>query len=676
MDLNRTSRYRQRSFAILVSRTVCIGVAFLAMSLESLGTTFGVNEPTRTSQPGTPTWQDDIATLQDAALPLETRTASCRRLLNAPEQGVLGAIVATLGADKRAGDTQQIIVREIGLQPNAAEGFLAPLEAWLKESTPEKHAPLYRAISSIRTRAAARLLLSYARPSATAENREAIFQALARQTGRVDLGSDREAWSRWLDAADQWTDEQWRNQLASNLAIRADTLRVQRDEALRRLVESERGRFLSAPDVKSRSTILAGMLRDELPSIRRLGIELINRELANARELGPDVGAATLDVLRDPSADVRSAAADLIDRLLPIGAPLAIRDALAKERSPNVLAKLLRLARRYPDIAPPEMLIGWLGADTAVRLAAIDAVAALQAAGLLGAPIDLERALRTLRSERPEDLSADGLKLLCELGDESDRKVVAGMLTLPSADARLGAAQALAPFPDRLDEIVAAARNDQTLFAVAAAAIARHRATLAGYQLLITLPAPNPSALREAVNALCSRLSLPDLRDAAIATVDNDVRESILLRVVDLTATSSKMPDYDPFAGANGVVLIDALFLLARTQLDLLKPSAAIGTLELLPDDPALHARERPFLLKAYLYLDNRDEAMALDATADEWLDAMAYSVALPHALAIGVEIDLRFNSALTAEQRSRLESLSQEAKKPRAARSDSGGFR
>jgi hypothetical protein len=643
--------------------------------LDSLGIAFGATEPTRAGQP-TPSWQEDIATLQDIGLPPEARTASCRRLLNSPEQAVSGSLVALMAPDKRSGDTQQIIVREIGLQPNAADAFLTPLETCLKESTPDKHAPLYRAISSIRTRAAARLLLSYAGPSATAENRDAIYQALVRQTGRVDLGTDRDSWSRWLAATDQWTDEQWRNQLASNLAVRADTLRVQRDEALRRMVESERGRFLLAPDGKARSAILAGMLRDELPSVRRLGIELINRELANARELGPEVGAATLDILKDPSADVRSAGADLIDRLLPIGAPLAIRDALAKERSPNVLAKLLRLAIRYPEVAPSEMLIGWLSADTAMRFAAINSIAALQEADILGAPIDLERALRTLRSERPEDLSADGLRLLCELGDESDRRVVAGMLTLPSADARLGAAQALAPFPERLDEIVTAARNDQTLFAVAAAAIARHRATLAGYQLLTALSAPNPSAMREAVTAICGRLSLPDLRDAAIATTDKDVREAILLRVVDLTATSSTVPDYDPFAGPNGMVLIDALFLLARTQLDLLKPSAAIGTLDLLPDDPALRARERPLLLKAHVYLDNRDESMAMDANADEWLDAMSYSVALPHALAVGVEIDLRFNTGLTAEQRSRLESLNQEARKPRAARTDNGGYR
>src|SRR5688572_17289120 len=118
MHFFRTSRGRQHSFATLTSRSLCIGVSFLAVSLESLGTAFGANEPTRAGQP-TPTWQEDIATLQDTTLPPEARTASCRRLLNSPEQAVSGALIAALAPDKRSSDTQQIIVREIGLQPNA-----------------------------------------------------------------------------------------------------------------------------------------------------------------------------------------------------------------------------------------------------------------------------------------------------------------------------------------------------------------------------------------------------------------------------------------------------------------------------------------------------------------------------------------------------------------------------
>src|SRR5690606_22856660 len=102
-------------------------------------------------------------------------------------------------------------------------------------------------------------------------------------------------------------------------------------------------RFLAAVDVQARSSHLAALLRDDLPMLRRLGIDLVNRELANARELGPQVGTATLELLKDPSADVRSAGADLVDRLIPNGASIALHEAIAREQNPNVLAKLIRL---------------------------------------------------------------------------------------------------------------------------------------------------------------------------------------------------------------------------------------------------------------------------------------------------------------------------------------------
>jgi hypothetical protein len=120
-------------------------------------------------------------------------------------------------------------------------------------------------------------------------------------------------------------------------------------------------------------------------------------------------------------------------------------------------------------------------------------------------------------------------------------------------------------------------------------------------------------------------------------------------------------------------VLIDALFLLARTQLELQKPAAALGTLDLLPQDPALRVRERPLRIKGLLYLNRFDEAMAMDATADEWLDGMSYAIDMPQALAIKNEIEYRFGTALSPEQQERLVKLNAQARKPRAARSETG---
>lgn len=627
-----------------------------------------------------PTWQEDLSLLQDPASAADARAGACRRLVGSPEPGAIDAVIALLGPGPRGNDLQLLVLREIGTLPSASPLLLEPLAAWLRESTPDRHPALYRAISSIRTREAARLLLSYVTASTTSENREAVFQSLARLTGRHDLAADREAWSRWLGVVDAMTEEQWRAALASNLAFRADALRLQRDEAIRRLTESERARALAAPDVATRSALFAALLRDELPVLRRLGIELVNRDLANAKEIGPEVGTATLELLKDPSADVRSAGADLVDRLVPNGASIALRDALALEQDPNVLAKLIRLVRRFPEVAPPEMLAGWFGADIAVRRAAIDAVAAMQSAGLVGSPIDLERALRTLRSEQLEGLSQDGLKLLCELGGESDRDAVAKMLQSTSAEARLRAAQALTPFPDRLDQILAAATNDPMLFSVAAAALARNRPTIEGFRSLQSLRAPTAAALREATNALCQLLPLPDLAAAAREIPDASTRETILARVVNLTvpiASNGTDPARDPFKGEAGGALVDALIALARAQLELTRPGAAIGTLDLLPtDDPHVRTAVTPLRLEAYLYLDQIEDALLLESNADAWLDGMAYAVTLPHALAIATEIEYLFGSELTPAQRARLEALIREARTPRDQRDGSASSR
>jgi hypothetical protein len=176
--------------------------------------------------------------------------------------------------------------------------------------------------------------------------------------------------------------------------------------------------------------------------------------------------------------------------------------------------------------------------------------------------------------------------------------------------------------------------------------------------------------MRAAANALSQRLSLKDLNRAAAETADVEVREAMLARVVNLTARDPANPDRDPFAGEEGAALIDAMLLLARAQLELFRPGAALGTLDLLPSsDPAIENAAASLRVEAYLYMDRIEDALEVSTTPDSWLNGMEYAVALPHALAIGSEIDYRFGQRMTPEQRARLQELTQEARKPRRER-------
>jgi hypothetical protein len=144
-----------------------------------------------------------------------------------------------------------------------------------------------------------------------AEVRAATIKALVARTGRDDLGANSEAWNTWWKEVSFLPEGDWRQRLAEAQSARAGRLQVQRDAAISRLGETlPRLHALTPPE--ERSDLIAGLIRDQIPEVSRLGLDLASRALLNAQPLGDPVRQAALQCLSHPSAEIRTAGARLL----------------------------------------------------------------------------------------------------------------------------------------------------------------------------------------------------------------------------------------------------------------------------------------------------------------------------------------------------------------------------
>src|SRR5262249_13750529 len=197
-----------------------------------------------------------------------------------------------------------VLVLEIARTSNALPALAEPLGGLLGTAGAESRARVCTALASIRTRESVRLLITEATSGPTPGCREAAFAALARLTGRSDLGSDSTRWSEWFAGVEFLTEPAWQRTLAEGLADAADRAARERDSAVSRLTDANGQRYLDTPQGESRWALLASLLRDDLPRVRRQGVAFVKTELANARQPGGSIAGAAIGLLRDPYPDL------------------------------------------------------------------------------------------------------------------------------------------------------------------------------------------------------------------------------------------------------------------------------------------------------------------------------------------------------------------------------------
>lgn len=613
------------------------------------------SSPVATSAPRTQRAEPDLSLLTDPTADAGARAAAARRLLASADASTRSAVASILTGD--AADTRAIVIREIRGAAVAPAWLLPPLaEAALAAGADQ--AAVIDAVGSIRTRDAVRLLLDHTDPALPQPVRDAAFASLARLTGRADLGTDAAAWRAWFEPI-QWLPEaEWLRVLTEGLAQGLDRVTASRDRWAGRAVEAHRRLYVEETRASERSAMLAALLRDETTSLRRLGVELAVREVANAKLLDASVQQALIDMLRAVQPDLRRSAAELVFATAPAeAAGPAISEALMVETEPSVAAALLRAVAAWPSPRVKPVVLRWITRPGPAQRPAIDAAAAMLEKGMM-ADADSEAAvLAALRSTDLSELPASGLRLLAMLGTETDRAAIASLLVSPTPSRRLRAAEALAAQSAFLPRILEAARTDGGLYLTYCRAAASASPTPESFLTAASLPAPNEEARRDGLLQIASRIDPRDLAAAAREIDDLRLRELLLTPLLDVPLPAAP-PGAAPATPEPSIVA--GLILLARTRLELRQPAAALAALEPLSvvGETIESSQLDGVRCVALLWLNRVDEALELSAPASAWLEGLERSVELPHALDIIEAMALKFPGGPPEPERSRLEAL------------------
>ncbi|QOI99437.1 MAG: hypothetical protein HRU70_02620 [Phycisphaeraceae bacterium] len=579
--------------------------------------------------------------------------------------------------------TTHELLRAAARAPSLPAWFERSLLALASAAPDADTAPIARALASARTRDAARALLTIAERVAAPEPRAAAIDALVTLSGRDDLGPDTAAWRRWLDDAAAWDETRWLRELSWGQAARAERLAASRGGAVRRLVESLRQVHLATPAAE-RSALLAGMLRDDLDEVRRLGVELVGRELEAGQRPDQTVELAAIALLGHQDATVRAEGARLLGQLVPDNAAGAVAIALAREHDPRAAAAMLRLASRWPGAALLEASASWLESPRAradraswptpwirqARAAAIDACWALFRAGYLYHPDQRARVLRALREIPLAELTPAGCMLRVSLGSADDRDQIRTLLRGPDPALRIAAGEALVAFPRHLDTIIDAAAHDPQLIDVAARGVVLHRQTGDGFSRLADLPFASPQDRRSTLSSVAAMIPAPDvLRAAERVAPDMPLQESVLSVLPRTERIISERAD-----PANLAAIAEGLVRLADLRLRIGRPAEAVAALDALPDIDTVRGspdEARRLRTIGFVLLNRLDEAEALAPSPEDFLAALEAAADLPHAETVGKRVLARAEPDMTDGQRERLSRVLAEiarAKDPRPA--------
>jgi hypothetical protein len=517
-----------------------------------------------------------------------------------------------------------VVLAAIAAEPVAPAWLGGPLARLLAEGSVDDRPVVAAALGSVRTRESFRALLNAAIRADSPRLTDAATGAMARLTGRSDIGGDLAGWERLLGQV-QWLPEaEWRLTLAEWLARGADQTIRDRDAAMSRLSDLYTERLASAPDASAREKTLRELLTDPTPAMQRLGLSLSLRELANARPLNPGVADAAAALLSSPHPETRRLTAQLLATLSPASTDAAVLDALSVETDPQAASDLLVAASRRPRAALAASALRWMSGPEPARSGALGCLLALEESGLLTDRATRDQVAGVVRASRSDELSVASVRLLLALGDASDAQRVARMLERAADPARAVAAEAMSRHAPSLDALVSAASADPALAPIAIAGLIRHRATPDGLAAALALAGDNTELVRQPALKLAADLPATDLVRLASGVRDAALRQDLLAR----------LPGASPQPG-----LDEGLLLLARTRLELRRPVAALAALDAARNDaPGVADLRRVVLIR----LGRLDAPELARASTETWIAGLEASLDQVHAPQVIAAIDAR----------------------------------
>lgn len=599
---------------------------------------------------------DWLTVLRDGSAADKTRLQAAQALLDqSADEAIREALRGEIARPLAGSGGGPFVLKALASRAEAPPELFAIIADRLPKTPAEEQSKVLGALGSFRSREAARLAVEYAGDEHPDDVRIAAFQALRHLSGRDDIPDDAKAWQEWLQRMDGLSEEAWRGEVLRALAKRSDADETRINDLSLKLADALRRLHVSTPP-EERGPLLESMLTDSEPAVRNTGLELVSRELSASGAIGPGVGEAILNLLADPNPEVRMSAARLVRQLAPDRAPEVVTRALLLEHDPSAAAALLTAAARWPNPEQIETVLKWLASPGPARDPACDAAWSLYKSAHLDSD-NQERLLTLVRTWNDDQLTPSACSVLATLGNEADRLRLRPLLFAREGSVRNSVVEALLWYPEFLDDIVKAARDDQDLFDAASRALLQHEPTAQGLLTLISLPRPSLDTALAGITRLARALNATDLLQVTKDVKDDALRVTLLKQ---LTADEREMSERaDPrMLPALG----EGMMTLADLQLTAREPDQALITLESSPFfGPGAAPAPRGFrtlrcaALAALGRIDAADEA---GGPPEAWIRGLEVSIKQPYALALGAEIKRRFGAGLGDDLEKKVDGL------------------
>lgn len=603
----------------------------------------------------------DVAwsTIADVGAGEQARDRAARVVLAHAENAENRAKIETeLGAPPESGTVARCLLDAMAEQATLSPRLFPVLAQRIAAADAKWRAAYLPAFAPFRTRDAARILLLHAGSDQPPEVSGAAFAALAELSGKSDLGTDLASWTQWLSDCEQLSESQWRLSLADAHAARAGALAAELDRRDARLTASLRRLHLALPPDERRAYVRE-LMGDEVASVRIVGLELADRELAAGGQLDERVGESAVALLVDDDPSVRARAASLVRRLAPPSAAGAIWQALEKEDDPRAASALLLAAARWPRPAAFEATLAWLRSGSVASDGAAEAALAFYRAGVF-ASRQQEAALDALRALPDDHMNQASITLLALLGDEQDLQRIARVLRSSSGALKRPAAEALGPYADFLDDVLGAAAGDATLFEIACRAVLLTEPTASRFRQLMRLPMPAPEDSLDAMMRVAEVMPSSELWAAIRGSANPVLTKELLLILTDDDRELSESMDPNNLAA-----IASGTMELAEIQLNAGDAGGAASTLEHSPFVPSesREARTPPPGFEclrgaALVALGRVSEARNANVPFACWARGLEASLNAPFAPKVLAAFEETFGAGATPEQRATLEAL------------------
>ncbi len=367
-------------------------------------------------------------------------------------------------------------------------------------------------------------------------------------------------------------------------------------------------------DSLGRSKLIVELFNDPRHEIRMLGFDLADRDLSSSTALDAQVSESAKSQLQDPNPVIRSKAARLISRLVPPDAMLVLTSALNIEDSPVAAEPMLLGVARWPNPEAVSSVMRWFVADNAPFNAACQAVWSLEQANLLDAESYHPVLITELRENAPEQLGAEGMKLIAKIGDASDLSSMVQLLLHDNTSLQQWAANALVETPRAVEVLAQAAEGNQAIFHAAADSLIAHRATPEGLRRLASLPYPDEESRTDALIQMGQSIKIDRLAEA-VRLADLDPASSVLLlqRLLNGNIEISSRT-------AKGIILLAQIELNQSRPNRAYEAAIALDTFTLEPND---RIRIDKIKVGSMILLGRMTEAYEINSEVQVWLNAI-----------------------------------------------------